>query len=62
MLVFLTLLLSSLLLYTIRLNNIVTYKATLFILSLFMSNAVDLISITYLSIKSELDVKEIFRI
>jgi hypothetical protein len=62
MLVFLTLLLSSLIFYTIQLNEILTYKITLFILSLFISNAIDLIAITYLSIKSELDVKEIFRI
>jgi hypothetical protein len=60
--VFLTLLLSSLIFYTIQLNEILTYKITLFILSLFISNAIDLIAITYLSIKSELDVKEIFRI
>ncbi|MDB5276166.1 MAG: hypothetical protein JWR61_1121 [Ferruginibacter sp.] len=62
MLVFLILLIFSLLFYAIQLNDILTYKITLFILSLFIANTTDLIAIVYQSIKHELDVKEVFKI
>jgi hypothetical protein len=62
MLMFLILLIFSLVFYTIQLNNIPTYKITILILSLFISNAVDLITIVYQSIRHELNVKEVFKI
>jgi hypothetical protein len=62
LLVFLVLLLSSIFLFTIDLSEVLGYRGTLFILSLFVSNAIDLIAITFVSIRSELDVNDIFKI
>lgn len=62
MLVFLLLLILSLFFFTISLENISAYKSTLFLISLFVSNALDLIAITYLSLKSELVVNDVFKI
>lgn len=62
MLVFLILLIFSVILYTITTSLNFDYLSTLFLLSLFISNTFDLIVITFQSIKSELDVNDIFRI
>ena len=62
MLIFLILLLLSVIFYTITLSVNFDYLSSIFLLSLFISNTLDLIVITFQSIKSELDVKDIFRI
>jgi len=62
MLVFLILLIFSVIFYTITTSSIFDYLSTLFLLSLFISNTFDLILITFQSIKSELDVNDIFTI
>jgi hypothetical protein len=62
MLVFLILLILSLFVYVINVNETFNYLASLILLSLFISNTVDLIVITYQSISDELDIKDIFTV
>ena len=62
MLVFLFLLIFSVISCTITTSLNFDYFSTLILLSLFVSNTFDLILITYQSIKSELNVDEIFKI
>lgn len=62
MLVFLILLIASIIIFTIGASQNFTYIFTLTLLSLFIANTIDLIFITYQSIKTELDVQDIFKI
>lgn len=62
MLIFLILLIISIIVYTIQPPLNFTYFLSLILLSLFIANTIDLIFITYQSIKNELDVKDIFKI
>lgn len=62
MLVFLILLILSLFVYVIDVNNIFNYLASITLLSLFISNTIDLILITMQSIKTELNVTDIYKI
>lgn len=62
MLMFLILVIMSLIFFSITINSTFEYIITIFLLSIFISNTLDLIIITFQSIKSELDVKDIFRI
>lgn len=62
MLVFLILLILSIIIHTVKLNIFIEYLSTIFLLTMFISNSIDLIIITFQTIKNELDVKDIFRI
>ena len=62
MVIFLALLICGLFVFVINLNQEFTFLSTTIILSFFVANTVDLIILTTQSIKSELDIKEIFSI
>lgn len=62
MLIFLAILVCSVVMFTINTDQIVSYFFTLFFLSLFISNTIDLVYITRNSIKSELEVNDIYKI
>jgi hypothetical protein len=62
MLVFLILLIVSLFLYVIDFNVKLNFLSSIFLLSLFISNTIDLILITFQSIKSDLNVTDIYKL
>ncbi|AXG74492.1 hypothetical protein DVK85_09695 [Flavobacterium arcticum] len=62
MLIFLIVLILSVFVYVVQGSEKFEYIATLFLLTLFISNTIDLIIITYQSIKSELNVEEVYSI
>lgn len=62
MVAFLILLILSVFIFVLDLNNVTTFVSTTIILSLFIANTIDLIIITTQSIKSELEIDEIFSI
>lgn len=62
MLILIFLLLLSVIFYTITLSINFGFLSSIFLLSVLISNTLDLIVITFQSIKSELDVKDIFTI
>jgi hypothetical protein len=62
MLIFILLLIFSLILYVIAFDQIMSFSVSVILLSLFISNTIDLLIITINSIKSELSVNEIYKI
>lgn len=62
MMVFLTLLVVSVFTFVLNLSQPVSYTLTIMLLSVFVANTVDLTLITFQSIKSELEVDEIYKI
>lgn len=62
MLFFLLILIISLILFIINFDSNKNIFCTIFLVSLFISNTADLILLTFLAIKNELNVREIFKI
>ena len=62
MFIFIVLLLLSIFIYVVDGSKKFNYISTLLILSVFISNTIDLTLITYQSIKQELNIKDIFSI
>lgn len=62
MIIFLVLLILCLFIFVFDLNSGMKFIMTIILLSLFISNTIDLVIITYQSIKSELEIDEIFSI
>jgi hypothetical protein len=62
MLVFVIILIASLVLFIIKINSSIELLITVALFSFFISNTIDLIILTYNSIKEELNIKEIFKV
>lgn len=62
MLIFVVILLASLVLYVVNIDHSKSLIITILLLSVFISNTIDLVLLTMNSIKEELNIKEIFKI
>ena len=60
--IFLILLVLSVFIFVLDLNNMTNFVSTIILLSFFIANTIDLMIITAQSIKEELEIKEIFSI
>ena len=61
-LVFICLLIASLMLFISNFNILIEYSSTIFIVSVFIANTVDLIILTFSALKTELKIDEFYRI
>lgn len=62
MLIFVIILLISLAFYIVNINSSIEILITIILVSFFISNTIDLVILTFYSIKEELNIKDIFKV